>query len=156
MPERISPSPASRILEELGGLIRHLTRITGGADDGSPLTATQRLALFELADRGPLRLNELAHSLGVSAPTATRAVDALETLGYAERVADPTDRRAQRVAVTRQGRRCVAGRRTRALDAFAPAAAALSEQELSQLVALLARLRGALSEGESPIHPGSV
>jgi DNA-binding MarR family transcriptional regulator len=137
-------SAAARILDELGGLVRHLSRLTGTLDDSPSMTATQRLALFELAEHGPLRLNELAHRLGVSAPTATRAVDALETNGWAERVADPDDRRAQRVGVTTSGLDCVAERRKRALSAFAPATETLTATELETLVALVERLREAL------------
>src|SRR6478735_10505367 len=48
------------LLRELGHLIRQLTRLVGGADDGPPMTATQRIALVELGDEGPLRLNDLA------------------------------------------------------------------------------------------------
>jgi len=138
-----SATASAGVLEELGALVRHISRLTGGLDD-TTMTATQRLALFELAEHGPLRLNELAHRLGVSAPTATRAVDALETHHWAERVADPDDRRAQRVGVTSQGRQCVAERRERALVAFAPAAEALTAAELETLKSLVARLREAL------------
>ena len=54
------------------------------------MTATQRLALFELVDQGPLRLNDLAVRMGTSAPTASRAVDALDELGLVDRKPDPT------------------------------------------------------------------
>jgi hypothetical protein len=36
------------LLEALGHLLRQVTRLTGGADDGPPMTATQRIALVEL------------------------------------------------------------------------------------------------------------
>jgi DNA-binding MarR family transcriptional regulator len=148
-----SPASAARILDELGELIRHLTRISGGAEDGPALTPTQRLALFELSERGPLRLNELAHRLGVSAPTATRAVDALESHGWAERVPDPTDRRAQRVDVTAHGKRRVEERKARVLAAFEPAAAVLGTDELAHLETLLSRLGEALGEAERTDDP---
>jgi DNA-binding MarR family transcriptional regulator len=150
MTSRAPSAGSAGVLDELGALVRHITRLTGSLDDSPTMTATQRLALFELAEHGPLRLNELAHRLGVSAPTATRAVDALEAHGWAERVADPDDRRAQRVGVTPQGRACVAERRARALEAFAPAAAALSAAELETLRSLVTRLREALIAREQP------
>jgi DNA-binding MarR family transcriptional regulator len=81
------------ILMDISRLIRNLTRVTGGADDGPPMTATQRIALFELGDGGSLRLNDLADRMGVSPPTASRSVDALHELGVVERVPDPVDRR---------------------------------------------------------------
>lgn len=158
---RSTLSAPAGVLDELGALVRHITRLTGSLDDSPTMTATQRLALFELAEHGPLRLNELAHRLGVSAPTATRAVDALESHGWAERVADPDDRRAQRVDVTPQGRDCVAERRKRALEAFAPAAEALTADELETLRSLVVRLREALiareqtarSTRDQGVHP---
>jgi DNA-binding MarR family transcriptional regulator len=151
--DRRASSAPGRALDELGALVRHISRLTGSLDDSPTMTATQRLALFELTEHGPLRLNELAHRLGVSAPTATRAVDALETRGWAERVADPDDRRAQRVGVTAQGRACVAERRQRALEAFAPAAAALTAAELETLRSLVVRLREALIAAEPTARP---
>ncbi|HVV60001.1 MAG TPA: MarR family winged helix-turn-helix transcriptional regulator [Gaiellaceae bacterium] len=139
--------PAAPLLDELGGLIRHLTRLSNGpADEGVATTSTQRLALFELADDGPLRLNDLAQRVGVSAPTASRAVEALCELGLVERLPDPSDRRALRIDLTAAGRSQVAVRRQRVLDRFGPAAQALSGDEQSRLVGLLARLRSALDD----------
>jgi DNA-binding MarR family transcriptional regulator len=134
------------ILEELGKLLRQLTRITGGADDGPAMTATQRIALIELADAGgPLRLNDLAARIGTSAPTASRTVDALDELGLVERGPDPDDRRAVRLDLTASGRALVAGRKARASAAFAPAVAALSAADRTRLTQLLVRMTDALS-----------
>ena len=82
------------ILEQLGKLLRELTRMTAGADEGPAMTATQRIALIEIADAGPLRLNDLAARIGTSAPTASRTVDTLDDLGLVARETDPADRRA--------------------------------------------------------------
>lgn len=58
-----------------------------------------------LAEGQPaLRLGELATLLGVEAPAVTRQVQRLERAGLVERVADPEDRRAQRVRATQAGR----------------------------------------------------
>ena len=138
--------PGERILEELGRLIRQLSRISGGPDDGPAMTATQRLALFELVDSGPLRLNDLAQRIGTSAPTASRAVDALDELGLVERHPDPTDRRAITIELTDDGRRSVEERKARVYAAFRPAAAALSPADREQLAELLARLAAQLSD----------
>ena len=133
------------ILEELGRLWRQLTRITVGADDGPALTATQRIALAELADAvDPLRLNDLAARIGTSAPTASRTVDTLDELGLVARGPDPDDRRAVRLELTRTGRTLVADRKSRASAAFAPAVAALSATDRARLTRLLARMTDAL------------
>ena len=109
------------ILEQLGKLLRELTRTTAGADEGPALTATQRVALIEIADAGPLRLNDVAARIGTSAPTASRTVDVLDDLGFVARETDPADRRAVRIELTRAGRRLVDERKARAAAAFEPA-----------------------------------
>jgi DNA-binding MarR family transcriptional regulator len=134
------PDPSARILDELSRLIRQLSRLSGGPDEGPALTATQRLALFELVDQGPLRLNDLALRMGTSAPTASRAVDALDELGLVDRKADPGDRRALQLDLTPEGRRQVEERKSRVLLAFRPAAGELPAAEREQLATLLARL----------------
>jgi len=138
--------PGKRILEELSRLIRQLSRISGGPDDGPAMTATQRLALFDLVEGGPLRLNDLAQRMGTSAPTTSRAVDALDELGLVERHTDPTDRRAITIELTDNGRRSVEERKARVYAAFRPAAAALSPADREQLAELLARLAAQLSD----------
>jgi DNA-binding MarR family transcriptional regulator len=108
------------------------------------MTATQRIALVELGDGGALRLNDLAARMGVSAPTASRAVDALHELDLVERVPDPRDRRALNIDLTPAGRDLLEERQARARVAFEPAVAALSSSERRQLTALLHRMTDAL------------
>jgi DNA-binding MarR family transcriptional regulator len=55
-----------------------------------------------------LRLNELAARARMTPQSIGELVDDLALLGYVERVADPTDRRAKRVQLTRRGRRVAA------------------------------------------------
>ncbi len=140
-------SPETRaILDRLGRLLRELTRRTGGADDGPAMTASQRIALVELGEDGPLRLGDLADRMGVSAPTASRAVDALEHLGVASRSPAPADRRALSIALTETGRALLDERYARAAAAFEPAAAALSDDERRALLELLERMTAALRD----------
>jgi DNA-binding MarR family transcriptional regulator len=139
-----SPDTAA-ILEQLGRLLRQLTRNTGGADDGPALTATQRIALIEIGEAAPLRLNDLAARIGTSAPTASRAVDLLDELGLVARATDADDRRAVRIELTSVGRQLVDERRRRATAAFAPAVAALPAADREQLLRLLVRMTDALS-----------
>lgn len=140
VPPTPPPDRASRILEELGELIRHLSRISGGPEEGPAMTSTQRLALFEIGQAGPLRLNDLAQRMGISAPTASRAVDALESHDLVERLTDPDDRRALRIDLTRGGRARLERRKQCTLEAFAPAVSALTVREQEQLAELLTRL----------------
>jgi DNA-binding MarR family transcriptional regulator len=140
-----SPTQTWQILEALSALTRELTRASGGPDDDTPpMTSTQRLALFEIAVRGPMRLTELAERMGITAPTASRAVDALVEHTLLERRPDPDDRRAVRIDVTRHGRQQVEERRARAAAALEPIVGALSAKDRGQLATLLARLTDAL------------
>jgi DNA-binding MarR family transcriptional regulator len=108
------------------------------------MTSTQRLALFETAVSGPLRLSDLAERMGITAPTASRAVDGLVDLGLLVRQTDPDDRRAVRIDLTPPGRKRVEERKALAAKAMAPSVASLSAQDRAQLAALLTRLASAL------------
>ncbi len=87
-----------------------------------------------------MRLNDLAERMGISAPTASRAVEALVALGLVDRMPDPDDRRALRLGLTATGQARASERETRVATAFAPALASLSAAEREQLVGLLSRL----------------
>jgi DNA-binding MarR family transcriptional regulator len=147
VPKRLDPSV--RVLDQLGRVIRQLTRLSGGPDEGPALTSTQRLALFELLEDGPMRLNDLAARMGLSAPTASRAVDALADAGLVERITDPSDRRALRIELTAAGRARVDLRRARIAEAFTPASSGMPAAEREQLATLLQRLADELA-GSGP------
>jgi DNA-binding MarR family transcriptional regulator len=141
-----APDPTA-ILAALGRLLRQLTRLAGGADDDGPaMTATQRIALVELGEDGPLRVNDLADRMGTSAATASRAVDVLDSLGLAARAPEAGDRRALSIELTAAGRKLLDERLHRAAEAFAPGIAALSPPERRALLALLERVTAALSD----------
>jgi DNA-binding MarR family transcriptional regulator len=137
--------PTLRVLDELGRVVRHLTRISGGPDEVPPMTSTQRLALFELVEEGPMRLNDLAARMGISAPTASRAVDALADAGLIERLTDPNDRRALHIELTSEGRDRVERRKARVAEAFHPAASGINRADRRRLAELLAQLADELS-----------
>ena len=134
------------ILEQLGKLVRELSRITGGAEDGPALTATQRISLLEIADAGPLRLNDLAARIGSERPHG-------EPRGGRPR--RPRPGRAQRGSRGPPGRAdrahthgAAAGRRAQGprcgrLRAGASPHSRASDRE--RLLLLLARLTAALS-----------
>jgi DNA-binding MarR family transcriptional regulator len=137
----------SQLLDALGRIVRRLTRLSGGLDEGPALTATQRVALIETVEAGePIRLHDLAERLGVTAPTASRAVDGLVDHGLLERRPDPDDRRAVRISLTAEGRSQVAERKSRVLAAFLPAVATMPAADQERLVELLTELDGALAE----------
>jgi DNA-binding MarR family transcriptional regulator len=141
----IATDRETQLLDVLGRVVRNLSRLSGGLEDGSPLTPTQRVALFETHEAEPVRLHDLADRLGVSPPTASRAVDALVEHGLLERAPDPTDRRAVRISLTDRGRTAVDERKARVLGAFLPAVATMPAADQERLVELLTELEGALT-----------
>jgi len=144
VPER-APDTAA-LLDQLGHLLRQLTRLAGGADDGPPMTASQRIALVEIGQEGPLRLNDLARRMGTSTPTASRAVDVLEGLGLVIRATEPSDRRALSLELSPAGRTLLDERKARAAEAFEPATASLDASQRRELLAFLRRMTDALRD----------
>jgi DNA-binding MarR family transcriptional regulator len=71
--------------------------------------------VFQHLVPGPLPVGELARRMGVSQQAASKSAAELERLGYVERVADPSDARVRRLALSARGRAAVAaGRAARA------------------------------------------
>jgi DNA-binding MarR family transcriptional regulator len=133
-----------RLIGELSALVGRVMLVARGGDEGPALTTTQRLALFELNASESLRLNELAERIVTSPPTASRAVDALVSFGFVERVPDLRDRRAVQIRVTDYGRDRVAERVARVGETLGPALRTLPPNDRERLVTLLARLNSAL------------
>jgi len=114
----------------LGALMLHVLGSEGGsvmrAMDDTGLTFVQMKTLFTLAgddaDGEPSSVKSLAERLGVSLPSASRAVDGLVKRGLGTRAEDPDDRRVRRVALSAKGRRLadtVMAARLRGLERFA-------------------------------------
>ena len=115
-------------------------------DASKALTLSQYGLLEALSTREQARVAELADEGGVTPPTATRILDALERRGIVKRTRDPHDRRAVTITLTDSGRalldaqqRWMRERRRAFVEALAP--------EQRQLVpALLQGLAGLIDE----------
>jgi DNA-binding MarR family transcriptional regulator len=104
-------TPTEALLGEIAELHAILLRIVRRIEDNTPLTATPRLALIEIASVGPLRLRNLASRMDTTPANVSRAVDILEEFGFVARQPDLDDRRATQVVATTRGRRWVERRR---------------------------------------------
>src|SRR5687767_4545363 len=93
-------APADRLRRAVTLLHRRMRQL--GNDE---LTLTQSSALASIVRRGPMTLGELAARENVAPPTVTKAVAALEDLGFVTREIDRDDRRVTRVSGTAAGRR---------------------------------------------------
>ena len=68
------------------------------------LTPSQHSALVSVEQLAPVRLGDLATAEGISAPTLTKIVAALEEAGLVQRATDEADRRSSLLQLTDQGR----------------------------------------------------
>lgn len=144
------------LLDEIGELYAIVLRISRSiSTDDEPMTATQRLALIEVAAAGPLRLNTLASRMDTTPATATRAIDFLEDAGFVRREAAPGDRRGIHVVATAKGHRWSDRRRAHLLEVIEQLPPGATAQ---RMVADLHRLNAALRNvsGHSEIARGAL
>ncbi|SDM26876.1 MarR family winged helix-turn-helix transcriptional regulator [Nonomuraea jiangxiensis] len=103
--------------------------------------------LIYLLDSGePRRIGAIAEGLQVESPHVTRHVAALEQRDLVERVRDPDDGRAWRIALTEEGAEVAARCRRVTTDWFAGALTDWSEADRAELSRLLRKLSEDLSD----------
>ncbi|MFD3618536.1 MarR family winged helix-turn-helix transcriptional regulator [Streptomyces sp. NPDC058676] len=147
------PSPAAPVSVNVAEIERVLTRVTylaGRARQHERLMAVAGLALDRaavailrhIAESEPLRPGVLAVRLSVEASHVTRQLRQLEQGGYVIRVADPDDRRAQRVQITDAGLAAVERIREVSRRGVEMALADWSEEDLEHLATLFRRMVG--------------
>jgi DNA-binding MarR family transcriptional regulator len=146
---------AQALLDEIGELYAILLRISRRVEHDEPMTATQRLALIEVAVVGPLRLHDLAARMDTTAATASRAVDLLEDYRFVTRRADPDDGRAIQIVATAKGRRWSDKRRAQLHDLLAELPPSIATVKLAKEIG---RLNAALREttGHSDVARGAL
>jgi DNA-binding MarR family transcriptional regulator len=125
-------------LVTVGRLLR--ARTAEGADE-----AWVAWLLHHVAAREPLRLSDLAASVGLDASTVSRHVKSLDDAGYVQRIEDPADRRACRVALTAAGRAALDATMAARADAISAALADWSAEDRRMLTTLVTRLADSLS-----------
>ncbi len=102
------------VADRLHSLAIHLLRRVRKGDEQFGLSAPRLSALSVVVFRGPITVSELANAEGVTAPTMTRLVQALEAGGLVERAPDPTDGRVAVLRATKHGKSLLdAGRKKR-------------------------------------------
>lgn len=102
--------------------------------------------VLEPLGSGPRTNRELAELAGISAPTATRIVDGLLERGWVSRVADPIDRRAVVISLTKEGRTALAKKQREYLASRRRIADALDPHEQEVAAGLLRRLAAVIEE----------
>jgi DNA-binding MarR family transcriptional regulator len=107
------------------------------------------LMVLLFSRQGSLPLSKLGSRLQVHPTSVTNAVDRLEKQGLLRRLPHPTDGRTTLAAITAEGRRA-ARKATAALNAEVFSAPGLPPVEVSELVAVLGRLREGAGDFERP------
>jgi DNA-binding MarR family transcriptional regulator len=130
----------------------------GKVDAEAGLTPARLSALSVLVFGGPVPLGRLARIEGVTSPTMTRLVDALEEAGLATREAHPDSDRMVLVSATAAGRTLMLAAAERRADVIVAALHGLSADErrvLREAAPLLRRLAGGVSQpARSERRPG--
>lgn len=105
------------------------------ADNLAPLELTPRPAelLLSLAET-PTSQNALARRYKIDRTTMVAIIDDFESRGLLDRLADPADRRAYRLVLTKAGRATARLVATRLRQAERDALAALSERQRAHLI----------------------
>src|SRR5215212_3920319 len=95
------------ILKLQGELMRH--RVVWDLEPwlGLEMSTPQLKALLLISEEEGIRMRDLARRLGGSFSNTTVLVDRLVERGFAERLAEPQDRRVVLVRATKEGRRLV-------------------------------------------------
>ncbi|MGY4711788.1 MarR family winged helix-turn-helix transcriptional regulator [Mycolicibacterium sp. CBM1] len=102
--------------------------------------------LFEVNRCGPVRLTDLARTVGITQGTASTLIEALVREGLVERCADDSDRRVTLLQTTAAGRRHADSWGEAYTAAAQEVLAGLSAKEQAQLTDLLNRLADSVGD----------
>ena len=105
----MSTQPRANLLELLEDAYNLLDRSMIGRlnDAGFPEIRSTHGQVFGAISPDGSRVGEMAKRASITQQSMSELVDQLEELGYVERIADPSDRRARIIRLTRRGRRAV-------------------------------------------------
>jgi DNA-binding MarR family transcriptional regulator len=112
---------------------------------GTTLPRFDLMAQLERHREG-LKMNELSRLLMVTGGNVTAIVDQLEGEALVERLAEPADRRAHRIRLTRAGERTFAEMASAHEGWVVEMLAGLSRKEHEELLKLLAKLKSSAVE----------
>jgi len=145
MPHSPPPRDPNRAL---GFLLSDVARLMRAAFDRRVrrlgLTRAQWQVLAQLYHRPGISQTELAEALEVERATAGRMIDRLERKGWVVRVADPLDRRINRLELTAEAHGIEAEMHLAATDLLDEALARLDPEERELLGDMLGRMKAEL------------
>jgi DNA-binding MarR family transcriptional regulator len=135
-------------MAESRGLAAGLERLTMWLRRQTPqqLSSSTITALDRLAIEGPLRVSELAAREAITQPGVTLLVHRLAEAGLAERVPDPSDRRATLVRITASGTAVLAARLDTRAQVLRARLAELSDDDQRLIAAALPAIERLVAE----------
>ncbi len=120
------------------------------------LTVSEWRALASLAGAQPMSIGELARIAVMKQPTLTRVLDRMEARGHVRRIADETDRRITRIAITPAGSSQVADlielaneHERRVLEPFGMGQSLQLKKTLKQMIEMHKNLAGEAPDSEA-------
>lgn len=145
------------LVESLISQANRLTRVAAQGT-GSTIPAAVWRTLSILASEGSYRIGDLALACRVTQPTMTKLVKSLARDEMVDRVSDPHDSRASRIAITPHGTAALDAWRMELGRALAPMFDDLTVHEthiLEQAIQIL-ETRTRLPRGSNTTHPKSL
>ena len=119
------------------------------------LPRSEMLALLLLQRHGERTMSELAELLGAPLSTASGIGERLARHGLVQRQRRPEDRRVVVVRLTRKGETAAGKLRQQVEGLLRRVAGALTEEELAQLLSLLAKVWAAFQAPTQETSPGT-
>ncbi len=127
------------------GVGRHLTNVRRAFREFD-ITGPEYYLLHLLAVRGPLNITQIAHDLALTQATASNVVNAARRRELVKKSKDPHDGRVTRVSLTDDGDSILAYVREKRLDRLESVLAALSIDELEELVRMFVKMKDTMSD----------
>jgi DNA-binding MarR family transcriptional regulator len=125
-------------------LLRQMTRPAFyrwlAAAGGVHLDRADYGVLVRIDEAAPVRMTDLAESLGIDISTVSRHVRGLERSGLVQRTGDPDDQRASRLSLSEEGQDVLRRVRRTRQEAMRRLLAEWSEADRAQLAQLIVRL----------------
>ncbi|WP_256103744.1 MarR family winged helix-turn-helix transcriptional regulator [Streptomyces sp. ODS05-4] len=144
MAERSQYEDLARQLSAIGAVKRGLARAMPVECPGGSAAV-----LSLLAHHGDMRMSRLAELLAVDMSVTSRHVAHVVDRGWVERLPDPDDRRSRIIRLTTAGEGMLDDLGQRTTDMFARTLGDWSDEDVSTLTALLARLRESFGDCRS-------
>ncbi|MFJ6632665.1 MarR family winged helix-turn-helix transcriptional regulator [Streptomyces sp. NPDC091376] len=149
------PSDHDEVATRLRTAVLRLAHGLRAPAERHDLTPSRLTALGVLSAHGPLRIGDLARGMSITMPSASRLVDILVAADLVSRRPDPHDQRACLLELTPAGTAVLDSVRRESTQALATRLAALPEDQLAALAAVLPQLdtlAGQLTPGEPQPH----